>query len=66
MGAAIPRSTGDPEPPSPEVLAEAARMLRELVAAARPHELRGDRATARRLEGAAAALEALAVPSRDG
>jgi len=40
-------------------LAEAARMLRELLAACRPYE-RAERATGQRLEGAAAALAVLA------
>lgn len=44
---------------TPETAAEAARMLRALVDATRPHE-GADRRTARRIEGAAAALTAVA------
>lgn len=51
--------SSDPDPPTVEDAAEAARMLRALVEALPPTTAR-DRATARRIEGAAVALEAMA------
>jgi hypothetical protein len=50
---------GSNEAPSGEVVAEAARMLR-VVVEAMPPRTTTDRATVRRIEGAALALEALA------
>lgn len=61
----MPVMTDQPVPVQPDDAHEAARMLRALVAAVPPQDA-PERATARRLEGAAVALGTLAeMPSGD-